>query len=277
MNLTQAVLHAQSLGIERLEAHMLVLHVLGRPTSDRAWLLTHGHDELSALARQRVEDMALRRARGEPMAYITGRKEFYGLDLRVDARVLDPRGDTETLVDWAIERMDAWDSLDPIPQAIDLGTGSGAIALALRHSRPGWQIHALDVSLDALAVAKENAATLCLPVQFRQGSWLADVEERFALIVSNPPYIAAEDVHLAALTHEPLQALASGHDGLDAIRTIVAQSTTCLHSGGWLLLEHGYDQAGAVRTLLQNAGFLNVQSRRDLSGIERCTGGQWNV
>jgi release factor glutamine methyltransferase len=277
VNLTQAVLHAQSLGIERLEAHMLVLHVLGRPTSDRAWLLAHGHDELSALARQRVEDMALRRARGEPMAYITGRKEFYGLDLRVDARVLDPRGDTETLVDWAIERMDAWDSLDPIPQAIDLGTGSGAIALALRHSRPGWQIHALDVSLDALAVAKENAATLCLPVQFRQGSWLADVGERFALIVSNPPYIAAEDVHLAALTHEPLQALASGHDGLDAIRTIIAQSTTCLHSGGWLLLEHGYDQAGAVRTLLQNAGFLNVQSRRDLSGIERCTGGQWNV
>jgi len=212
------------------------------------------------------------------MAYITGHKEFYGLDLAVDARVLDPRADTETLVDWALEVMDAWRPVGAeAPSAIDLGTGSGAVALALKHHRTHWQIHALDFSTDALAVAQDNAARLQLAVQFRQGSWLRNVQERFSLIVSNPPYIAAQDTHLAALTHEPLQALASGDDGLDAIRTIVAQSAARLQPGGWLLLEHGYDQAAAVRGLLQNAGFHNVQSRRDLPGIERCSGGQWQA
>ncbi|WP_342618689.1 peptide chain release factor N(5)-glutamine methyltransferase [Rhodoferax sp. GW822-FHT02A01] len=278
MNLTQAVLHGQSLGIERLEAQMLVLHALQRPTSDRAWLLAHGSDELSAQTQDRVHTLAQRRASGEPMAYITGHKEFYGLDLRVDARVLDPRADTETLVDWALEVMDAGRPAGAeMPSAIDLGTGSGAIALALKHHRPQWQIHALDFSMDALAVAEGNAARLQLAVHFHKGSWLQNVQERFSLIVSNPPYIAAQDAHLAALTHEPLQALVSGEDGLDAIRTIVAQSPTRLLPGGWLLLEHGYDQAPAVRTLLQNAGFHNVQSRRDLPGIERCSGGQWQA
>jgi release factor glutamine methyltransferase len=278
VNLTQAVLHGQSLGIERLEAQMLVLHALQRPTSDRAWLLVHGSDALNAQTQDHVQTLALRRASGEPMAYITGHKEFYGLDLHVDARVLDPRADTETLVDWALEVMDAGRPAGvEVPSAMDLGTGSGAIALALKHQRPHWQIHALDFSADALAVAEGNAARLRLAVHFHKGSWLQNVQERFSLIVSNPPYIAAQDTHLAALTHEPLQALASGEDGLDAIRTIVMQSTTCLLPGGWLLLEHGYDQANAVRALLQNAGFHNVQSRLDLPGIERCSGGQWQA
>jgi release factor glutamine methyltransferase len=136
-------------------------------------------------------------------------------------------------------------------------------------------VHALDFSTDALAVAQTNAKLLALDVQFHQGSWLQGLEQQFSMIVSNPPYIAAQDEHLAALTHEPLQALASGDDGLDDIRTIIDQAPAHLLTGGWLLLEHGYDQAATVRALLQDAGFASVQSRRDLAGIERCSGGQW--
>ena len=160
-------------------------------------------------------------------------------------------------------------------RVVDLGTGSGAIALALKHSQPQWQVGAVDFSADALAVARNNATRLELDIDFQQGSWLAGVGESYALIVSNPPYIAAQDAHMAALTHEPLQALASGDDGLDDIRVIIGQAPAHLLPGGWLLLEHGYDQAATVRQLLQNAGFLKVQSRLDLAGIERCSGGQW--
>ena len=277
MTVDQAIRDAQSLGLERLDAQLLMLHALGRAGSGRAWLLAHGDDTLPEDAQARLQAMAARRVAGEPLAYITGIKEFYGLRLAVDARVLDPRADTETLVDWALERMDAWmpgASTTP-PALIDLGTGSGAIALALKHSRAQWQVHALDFSTDALEVARANAACLALDVQFHQGSWLAGLDSRFALIVSNPPYIAAQDCHLAALTHEPLQALASGADGLDDIRTIVQQAPAHLQSDGWLLLEHGYDQAASVRALLLATGFTQVQSHRDLAGIERCSGGQW--
>jgi release factor glutamine methyltransferase len=212
-----------------------------------------------------------RRAAGEPVAYLTGRKEFYGLQLAIDARVLDPRPDTETLVDWALEVIAPL----PAPSVVDLGTGSGAIALALQHQRPTAQVLAVDASADALAVAQANAQRLALPVRFMQGRWLRGLDDRFDAIVSNPPYIAATDPHLAALTHEPLQALASGPDGLDDIRTIVAQAPAHLIHGGWLLLEHGHDQAGAVGALLRAQGFAQVQSRNDLAGIARCTGGQW--
>jgi release factor glutamine methyltransferase len=273
MNVSQAVQYAQSLGLERLDAQLLVLLALGRTGGERAWLLAHDCDALDPDARARLDTLARRRALGEPLAYLSGFKEFYGLTLAVDRRVLDPRADTETLVDWALEVMDG---LQATPAAlIDLGTGSGAIALALKHSRPAWQVHALDFSTDALAVARVNAQLLALDVQFHQGSWLAGLEGRFALIVSNPPYIAKDDQHLAALTHEPLQALASGADGLDDIRSIVQQAPAHVLPGGWLLLEHGHDQAEAVRALLAGAGFGRVQSRRDLSGIERCSGGQW--
>jgi release factor glutamine methyltransferase len=274
MTIAQAIQYAQSLGLERLDAQLLVLHALGRSNRERAWLLAHGDDAMREDFHGHLQTLAQRRAGGEPLAYITGFKEFYGLNLAVDARVLDPRADTETLVDWSLEVMDGWHPAGP-PALIDLGTGSGAIALALKHSRPPWQVHALDFSKDALTVARTNAQRLALEVQFHQGSWLQSMEQQFSVIVSNPPYIAAQDEHLAALTHEPLQALASGADGLEDIRTIIRQAAAHLQTNGWLLLEHGYDQAADVRALLQNAGFTQVQSRQDLAGIERCSGGQW--
>jgi release factor glutamine methyltransferase len=279
MTVTQAVQYAQFLGLARLDAQMLVLHALGRATNERAWLLAHDGDAVPEDAQAVLQCLAHRRANGEPLAYLTGFKEFYGLTLQVDARVLDPRADTETLVDWALECMDAWASHGEAatpPALIDLGTGSGAIALALKHSRAQWQVHALDYSADALDVARANAARLALPVQFHQGTWLQGVSDTFALVISNPPYIAAQDEHLEALIHEPLQALASGADGLEDIRVIIRQAPAHLQANGWLLLEHGYDQAKAVRSLLQAAGFAHVQSRRDLAGVERCSGGQWS-
>jgi release factor glutamine methyltransferase len=273
MTLAQVLHHAQSQCLEPLDARMLLLHALGQSTHDRAWLLAHASDAMPPDAHTFFQTLVARRVAGEPLAYITGFKEFYGLTLAVDARVLDPRADTETLVDWALEAMDA----QAPATLIDLGTGSGAIALALQQSRPLWQVHALDFSADALAVARANAERLQLPVVFHQGAWLEGVRDCFAVIVANPPYIAAHDPHLMDLAHEPLQALASGGDGLDDMRAIVGQATGRLRMGGWLLLEHGHDQAEAVRRLLRAAGFNQVQSRRDLAGIERCSGGQWTA
>jgi release factor glutamine methyltransferase len=288
---------AAGAGLDRLDAQLLLLHALGKPASDRAWLLAHDRDAVPDLAHDAFMALAQRRLRGEPVAYLTGNKEFFGLDLRVDARVLVPRPDTETLVEWALEILDRWARSAPderVHRVLDLGTGSGAVALAIKHSRPRLQVSATDFSADALVVAKANAQRLQLDVSFNQGSWLEalsdtgdadgandandandanEVTGRYDVIVSNPPYIAAHDPHLAALAYEPLQALASGADGLDDIRTIIGQAPGHLCQGGWLLLEHGYDQAASVRALLHNAGFQDVQSRRDLSGIERCSGG----
>ncbi len=267
-------LHAlQGQGLSRLEAQRLVLHALGHPDHDRAWLLSHDGDAVPDDAQARLDALVQRHQRGEPMGYLLGHQAFYGLDLQVDARVLVPRPDTEPLVDWALE------VLAQAPQApvIDLGTGSGAIALALKATRADLQVSALDFSEDALSVARSNADRLRLAVNFGQGSWLTGIAELFQAIVSNPPYIAAQDEHLAALVHEPLAALASGADGLDDIRTIIRQAPERLVADGWLLLEHGYDQAPAVRALLLEAGFVQVQSRHDLAGIERCTGGQWKA
>lgn len=266
---TQALQQAAATGLARLDAQMLLLHALGRPTGDRAWLVAHDRDVLAEQAARRFDSLCQRRADGEPVAYLTGFKEFFGLALQVDARVLDPRADTETLVEWALELLDR-------PMAVaDLGTGSGAIALALQSQWPQAQVTAVDASADALEVARANAARLGLPVNFRQGSWLQGDTSLYGLIVSNPPYVAAADPHLAALRHEPLQALASGPDGLADIRQIIQQAPGRLYPGGWLLLEHGHDQAQAVRHLLAAQGFTQVSSRRDLAGIERCSGGQW--
>ncbi len=269
--LRDALAQAQALGLERIDAQLLLLHILNRADAGRAWLLAHDTDTLAPSEQARFIALCQRRAAGEPVAYLRGMKEFYGLTLQVDARVLDPRPDTETLVDWALE------VLAPVatPRVLDLGTGSGAIALALQHQRPDAQVSAVDASADALAVAQANAARLGLAVQFARGDWLGGVAGQFDLIVSNPPYIAAADPHLAALRHEPLQALACGADGLDDIRTIVAQAPTHLQPGGWLLLEHGWDQAEAVQALLRAAGGEQVQSRKDLAGIVRCSGAQW--
>jgi release factor glutamine methyltransferase len=271
MTLAGALRLALGQGLDALDAQLLLLGALGRP-HQRAWLRAHDTDALPLSAEQAFAALCQRRLTGEPVAYLLGRKEFFGLDLVVDARVLVPRPDTETLVEWALELH------GPQPlKVVDLGTGSGAIALALQQARPAWQVWAVDASAQALAVAQLNAQRLGLPICLHQGNWLEGLEVaegRFDLIVSNPPYIAEGDVHLPALAHEPQSALISGADGLDDIRRITVQAIEQLAPGGWLLLEHGHEQAGAVQSLLSQAGMVSVQSRADLAGTARCSGGQ---
>ena len=269
MTLGEALRQAQALGLARLDAQWLLLALLDRPAQDRAWLLAHDEQTLPAPAAERWPGLIAQRSQGVPLAYLTGRKTFYDLDLQVDARVLDPRADTETLVDWAVERVRELTSA----AVLDLGTGSGAVALAIAHQCPQAQVSASDISADALAVAQANAQRLGLPVQFALGEWLQPWEgQRFDLIVSNPPYVAEPDPHWPGLRHEPRLALAAGPDGLDALRWLVAHAANHLNPGGWLLLEHGHDQADAVQTLLRDQGWQQVQSRLDEAGIRRCTG-----
>lgn len=255
--------------IDAVDAQWLLLHVLQQP---HGWLFAHRGDSLREDVAAAFETLVARRERGEPVAYLTGRRGFWSLDLDVDAAVLIPRPETELLVELALQRI----APESTATIADLGTGSGAIALAIAQQRPLAQVVAVDASADALAVARANAERLGLRVDMRLGDWLTPVAgERLDLIVSNPPYIADTDPHLPALAHEPRQALVSGADGLDDIRRIVAQAPAHLAPGGWLLLEHGWDQAGAVRALLSAAGFAQVQSRRDLAGIERCSGARY--
>ncbi|MDR3368005.1 MAG: peptide chain release factor N(5)-glutamine methyltransferase [Rhodoferax sp.] len=273
--LAQTLANLQKRGLDRLDAQLLLLHVLSIPITQRGWLLAHDTDLLPAASADRLQALAQRRLAGEPLAYLTGSKAFYGLDLRVTPDVLVPRPDTETLVDWALEVLPT--TAIATARVLDLGTGSGAIALALKASRPTLDVWATDLSPAALAVAQANAQRLQLEVCFNQGPWLDALPagtSPFDGIVSNPPYIADHDPHLAALRYEPDQALTSGSDGLDDIRRIITTAPVHLKPGGWLLLEHGYDQAEAVRDLLEQNGFTHVQSRRDLAGIERCSGGQ---
>jgi release factor glutamine methyltransferase len=262
------------LGLERLDAQLLLLHALGKPGADRAWLLTHDTAALPVEAAQHFHALSLRRAAGEPLAYLVGSKEFFGLKLQVDARVLVPRPDTETLVEWALEQL-AGAGMPAGARVLDLGTGSGAIALALKKTRPTLDVTAVDASRDALALARANAQQHRLPIHLLQSDWFENVSGHFHLIVSNPPYVADADPHLPALRHEPLQALTAGEDGLSDLRRIIEQAPDHLHPRAWLLLEHGYDQAGAVCALLEQRGFAQVQSRLDLAGISRCSGGCW--
>jgi len=272
MTVAQALAQAAALGLARLDAQLLLLHALGRAATDRAWLLAHDSDAVDQEAGAAFLALCERRATGQPLAYLVGEKEFYGLSLNVDPRVLVPRPETELLVDWSLELLRGVAE----PRVIDLGTGSGAIALAIKRHCPQAQVEAVDRSEEALAVAGANAQSLGIDVGLAHSSWLTGMAgRRFSLIVSNPPYVAEQDEHLAALAHEPRSALAAGPDGLDDLRQIVAQSPAHLQPGGWLLLEHGWDQAGPVQALLQAAGFTEVQSRRDLAGIDRCTGGKW--
>jgi release factor glutamine methyltransferase len=276
MTVTEALAAAVTLGLDRLDAQLLLLHALQRPATERAWLLAHDTDALTEAVQQAYLTLAQRRAAGEPLAYLVGSKAFFGLDLQVDARVLVPRPDTETLVEWALAVLPpkASAGVPEAPRIVDLGTGSGAIALALKQTRPDVQVLAVDASTDALAVARANAASLGLVMDMQLSSWLQDVSDRFHLIVANPPYIAEGDSHLEALRHEPRQALTAGADGLDDIRHIIRQAPAHLLPGGWLLLEHGWDQAAAVRKLLSAAGLEAVQTRRDIGGNERCSGGR---
>ncbi|MES2842567.1 MAG: peptide chain release factor N(5)-glutamine methyltransferase [Pseudomonadota bacterium] len=269
----EALARLQRDGLDRLDAQMVLLLALQRGPHDRAWLMAHDGDALQADTAGRLDALVQRRRSGEPMAYLRGEQEFFGLPLAVDPRVLVPRPDTETLVNWALELVGAGSNG---ARVLDLGTGSGAIALALASQRPLARVSATDESEGALEVARSNARSLELPVQFHIGSWLHAVPgQRFDLIVTNPPYIADNDPHLAALAHEPLTALTAGADGLDDIRDIINNAPKALLPSGWLLIEHGFDQAAAVRSLLQDAGFKQVSSRTDLAAIERCSGGQW--
>ena len=264
MIVSEALARARELGVDRLDAQLLLAHLLKQ---DRAWLMSHDDapvDESAALA------LLQRRAADEPFAYIVGEQEFHGLMLQVTPATLIPRPDTETLVDWALEL------LTPGSSVVDLGTGSGAIALAIKHRQPAAEVHAVDLSTDALAVASANANRLGLDVSFHAGSWLAPLTgRRFAMIVSNPPYIAGEDPHLAALGHEPISALTPGGNGLSDLQAIVKAAPDHLTPGGWLLLEHGFDQAEAVAELLRQRGFTDLALRHDLGGNPRASGGRW--
>ena len=270
LNCAQAIAAACNLGLDRLDAQWLLLHALGKQSSERAWLIAHDRDALSPETSERFFVLSQRRAGGEPLAYIVGRQEFFGLPLAVDARVLIPRADTETLVNWALDVLPTGPA-----KVLDLGTGSGAIALALKHVRPSAHVSAIDASADAVAVARSNATALGLEVSIEISRWFEQVNGLFDVIVSNPPYVRAGDPHLTALGHEPLQALTAGEDGLSDLRQIIAAAPAYLHAGGWLLLEHGYDQADAVGQLLREHGFEDVTSRDDLASIQRCSGGRW--
>lgn len=264
---------ARQSGIDREDADLLMLNALPqRHANDRTWLRSHADFTLSTSAQEQFQHLCTQRQQGVPVAYLISQKPFYGLDLHIDPRVLDPRPDTETLVDWALELLCPLHS----PQVADLGTGSGAVALAIQHHRPDARVLAVDASTDALAVAQSNADQLKLPITCRLGNWLdplPDAEQD--LIVSNPPYIAEGDPHLPALRHEPIMALTSGPDGLDAIRHIVTETPRALRPGGWLLLEHGHDQGERVHALLAARGYVDIDFRRDLGNHVRCTGGRW--
>lgn len=254
----------------RMEAEMLLIRVLG---FSRAWLVAHSDDEIDEAHRAAFDALIARRARGEPVAYLTGTRGFHALELRVTPDVLVPRPETELLVDLALARI----PVDAECRIADLGTGSGAIALAIARARPNARALATDASDRALAVARENARHLGLTnVEFAQGDWCVALAEArdLDLIVSNPPYIAENDPHLRQgdLRFEPHAALASGADGLDAIRSIVRDARAHLRKGGWLLLEHGFEQGAAVRLLLEQSGYREVFTERDLEGRERVSG-----
>jgi release factor glutamine methyltransferase len=262
---------ARALGVARLDAQRLVAERLGR---SREWVIAHDDAVPTSQQTQALLADLHARADGVPLAYLLGEREFHGLVLHVSPAVLVPRPETELLVDWALE-------LGP-PEAaaevVDLGTGSGAIALALAHARPRWQLAASDRSAAALDIARRNGQRLGLAVDWALGDWWAAWPgRRFGLAVSNPPYIAAGDPHLPALRHEPRAALTPEGDGLAALAAIVAGTANHLLPGGWLLLEHGHDQGAAVRGLLAAAGFEPPQTRCDLAGLERCTGARWNA
>lgn len=257
--------------IDIADAEFLLVHLLEKP---RSWLFAHRDGLAPGETVAAFETLVQRRAAGEPVAYLTGQRGFWRFDLEVSPATLIPRPETELLVELALERLPP----DRALSVADLGTGSGAIALALAFERPRARVIATDASAQALAVARANAETLQLGnVVFREGDWFVPLSgERFDLIASNPPYIALGDPHLEEgdLRYEPASALSSGIDGLDAIRSIAAGAPSHLEAGGWLLLEHGWDQGAAVRAVLANAGFVDVVTHRDLEDRDRVTLGR---
>ena len=269
--MTTIAMALQTAGIAALEARMLLAAMLR--VSD-VYLIAHDDQSLSAAEVERYRLLLARRAAGEPVAYITGEREFFSRAFHVTPTVLIPRPETELLVELALERVPASSSAT----VLDLGTGSGCIAISIALARGGARVMAVDQSTEALAVARGNAARLGAGnVVFAQSNWFDAVrEQRFDIIVSNPPYVAQGDAHLTQgdLRFEPPAALSSGANGLADIRTIVTGAQAQLVPGAWLLFEHGYDQAALCRALLAQAGFTAVQSWRDLSDIERVSGGR---
>jgi release factor glutamine methyltransferase len=272
MTLTIAgALSAAQQKIDDGDARALLRHVVAR---DAAFLIGHSDDAMSGADQRAFEALVERRAGGEPVAYLTGEREFFSLKFRVTPAVLIPRPETELLVELALARVPQ----DAPCRVLDLGTGSGCIAVSIAKHRPNAQVTATDRSQDALDIAAANAqAHHVQNLSFALGHWFGALgSERFDLIVSNPPYIAEGDPHLGAgdLPFEPRQALIGGLDGLDCIREIVATASDYLIPGGWLMFEHGYNQAERCRAVLKAAGFQQVFSRRDLNSVERVSGGQ---
>jgi release factor glutamine methyltransferase len=250
--------------LDAREARLLLAAAAG---FSEASVVAYPERELPPETQERFRHYVQRRSKGEPVAYILGHKEFYGLELVVSPAVLIPRPETELLVDLSLQR--------EFSSALDLGTGSGAIALALKRMRPKARVVAVEASAAALVIARRNAVKHALEIEFRHGRWLEPLAgERFDLIVANPPYVAEGDAHLADLVFEPRSALVSGPDGLDAIREIARDAPRHLCPGGWLLLEHGTGQDAPVRVLLSQAGFGDVESCPDLARIPRVAGGR---
>lgn len=258
-------------GLSRVDAEFLLAHFLGKT---RSWLYAHADHEMDEQQCEDFDVLVQRRKQGEPVAYITGRRAFWSLDLKVTPDTLIPRPETELLVELALSRLPP----ETPAKILDLGTGSGAIALAIAIERPASQITAVDASASAIVIAMDNANLLKLRnVTFEQGNWYSRLGgQRFNVIVSNPPYIEDADMHLGKgdLRFEPRSALVSGPDGLDDIRTIVSEAQSHLLPGGWLLIEHGWNQGEAVRGLFRCAEFFDIETSKDLEQRERVTFGR---
>jgi len=305
MLICKALEWAKSQGIDSSDRQLLLLHCMGQKAHNKAYLRAHDQDPLSAPQLRHYELLINKCQKGEPVAYLIGEREFYGLSFKVTPATLIPRPDTETLVDWALECAKSPSAKEggdapglhkgahrgPL-KILDLGTGSGCIAIALKRQLPSAEVWATDISPDALSVARENAERNQTPIEFRLGSWfeaLGDASgaavasnvsnvanpchDGFDLIVSNPPYIAEHDPHLVNLQFEPYGALVGGTTGLEVYRELLLNAPHFLYPGGRILFEHGYNQAEEVKALFESLGFESVQSRTDLAGICRCTGG----
>jgi release factor glutamine methyltransferase len=268
LTIAAALGQARARGVALLDARLMLGRLMA---TSRTWLIAHDQAMLDAEVATRWAQILERRAGGEPLAYLLGHKEFRGLLLDVTPAALIPRPETEMLVDWADALLCGGDRRD----VADLGTGSGAIALAVKQAHPQIRVVATDASPAALAVAQGNAERLSLSVEFIGASWWHGLEGRhFDLVLANPPYIRADDPALDALRHEPRAALTPGGNGLGALATIIAGAAAHLNADGWLVLEHGFDQAEPVRALLREAGFEDIETRRDLAGHARTTGGR---
>lgn len=263
-----------ALGLNAADAKLEIRVLLGHAFNvNRAWLIAHEHDPFDEATVAHYQRLIARRLKGEPIAYILGEKEFFGRNFKVASGVLIPRPETELLVELALEKSASYAT----PRLLDLGTGSGCIAISLALECAKCDVSAVDYSTEALNIARNNATRLGATVSFYQGNWyqaLPASTGKLDLIISNPPYIAEADDHLAALSYEPEQALTSGADGLHDIRLIAQGARAHLNPGGWLMLEHGWDQANAVQALLNEQGFGAIETRADLAGIGRVTIGR---